>query len=193
VTTGSITKDSTIVKSSSPGYRHVKDIFALLEEWKIVIRVDVILSRMSKIGSMAPKRFLFDHGVRNYFTPLNLNMADADYVRSEFGEGIIEQFILTELTSLNLTGKVDCWMATHQSGEVDFLFSFLNKIFAIEVKSAKKLNLNHLTSLMTLKEMRPEVNAILTNLSQGELFQSRIDKIPILPAYQLFNYLSSLQ
>ncbi len=188
ITTGSQTLDSTVVKTSSPGYRYVKDIFALLEAWKLVIRVDAILSRQSKVGSVAPKRYLFDHGVRNFYTPWSMKFLELEDLNLDISGGIIEHFVLTELLSLNLSGPINYWLKTHQSGEVDFIFSKTDKFWGMEVKSSTKIDKKHLVSLKSFQELNKKAQIALVNLSQGKLLKEAGQDIAVVPAYQVFNY-----
>ncbi len=192
--TGSPIKLSSIIKSSSPGYRKVADVLSLLEGWHQIIRVDWETSKLSSVGMMTPKRYIFDHGIRFLQNPArfgDLNLLDTASLQREEAGGLIENFVLTELLSLASPLPIRSWAKTHQSGWVDFLFQDKKTQFAIEVKAAVKLDRKHLSALLTYQSSYPKSIPILINLGRGGCYQKEGAKIWNIPVYTLYSFLKN--
>ncbi len=194
--TGAPIKLSSIIKSSSPGYRKVKDVLSLLERWHQIIKVNCEVSNLSKVGQATPKRYLFDHGIRFLQNPTrfqDLDLLDpADLHREELG-GLIENFVLTELLSTNNPLMPRSWEKTHQSGLVDFLFTDQGKTHAVEVKASTRFNKKHLSSLLAYKESYPKSSLILTNLDRGGRYPlGGKEEILHIPVYALYSHFRTL-
>ena len=190
--TGSPIKLSSIVKSSSPGYKKLRDVLSILEQWHLVIRVDCETSKLSKVGTVTPKRYIFDHGIRYLQNPARFAQADLTDSQSSLHEdigGLLENFILTELLSLNGPIALRSWEKTHQSGLVDFILTHGEQAYAIEVKSANRFNQKHLSSLLAYAEDFPKSHLILANLAPGLRFKTKSEILNI-PLYALYVYLS---
>lgn len=192
--TGSPIKLSSIIKSSSPGYKKVQDVLSLLEAWHQVIRVDSETSRLSKIGTVTPKRYLFDHGIRFLQNPArfkDLDLLDTASLHREETGGVIENFAATELLSLHSPFPLRSWSKTNQSGQVDFLFQNTKESYALEVKAALKLDQKHLSSLFAYQEFYPKTLLILANLSSGGIWKKENKTVLNIPAYALYSFLET--
>lgn len=190
--TGSPIKISSIIKSSSPGYKKVQDVLSLLEGWHQIIRIDCETSRLSKTGTVTPKRYLFDHGIRFLQNPArfrDLDLLDSTSLQREETGGIIENFVLTELLSLHSPLPLRSWAKTNQSGQVDFLFQSEKTSYAIEVKAALKLDQKHLSSLLTYRQFYPQCRLILASLSAGGIWSRGKETVLNIPAYALYSFL----
>lgn len=190
--TGAPIKNSSIIKSSSPGYTRVADILQTLEAWHLVLKVDCETSELSRIATVTPKRYLFDHGVRFIQNPSRfreINLQETHDPRREEWGGLIENFILTELVALGSIFPIKSWAKTNQSGHIDFIYCNGEKSLAIEVKLAVNYNRKHLAGLLTYHEFYKKTPLILTNLDRGGIHQE--GRVPIInvPIYALFEYL----
>lgn len=190
--TGSPIKNSSIIKSSSPGYTRVADVLQTLEAWHLVLKVDCETSELSRIATITPKRYLFDHGVRFIQNPSRFAQIDLqdnhDPRREEWG-GLIENFVLTELAALGSIFPIRSWAKTHQSGHVDFIYCDSKKSLAIEVKLATNYNRKHLAGLLAYHEYHKKTPLILTNLDRGGIYREGSTPIINVPVYALFHYL----
>ena len=191
--TGSPIKLSSIIKSSSPGYKKVQDVLSLLEGWHQIIRIDCETSQLTKTGTVTPKRYLFDHGIRFLQNPArfkDMDLLDSASLKREETGGVIENFVLTELLSLHSPLPLRSWEKTNQSGHVDFLFQDEKTTHAIEVKAALKLDQKHLSSLLAYHPFYPQSKLILASLSPGGICQKAENTILNIPVYALTSFLS---
>ena len=190
--TGSPIKLTSIIKSSSPGYKKVADVLSLLESWHQIIRVDPETSKLSTVGTITPKRYIFDHGIRFLQNPArfqDLNLLDTAHLKREEIGGLLENFVLSELSSLHSPLPIRSWSKTHQSGFIDFLFQDGKNNFAIEVKSAQKLDQKHLAYLLAYQEFYPKSVLILANLSPGGIYKKGKTDFWNIPIYALYTFL----
>jgi predicted AAA+ superfamily ATPase len=190
--TGSPIKNASIIQSSSPGYHKVAAVLATLDAWHQIIKVECEVSKLSKVGSLTPKRYIFDHGIRYLQNPARFKDMDLNQIqnlsRSEVG-GILENFVLTELLSLGSALPIRSWSKTNQSGEVDFIYQNNTDVTAIEVKAAMKFNRKHLSGLLALHDFYPKTKLILTNLTAGGVSEMQHTKILNIPVYALYRFL----
>lgn len=192
--TGSPITFSSIIKSSSPGYKQLKAVLSILEEWHQIIKVECETSSLSKVGTVTPKRYIFDHGIRRLQNPARfdrIDLLDTDSSRrSEIG-GIIENFVLTEYLSTNSSIKARSWGKTHQSGLLDFIFGDAdNRIFGVEVKTSLSLDSKHLSSLLSYHELFPSSQLALVNLDKGRPHTTaKGTLINMIPAYAIYQFL----
>lgn len=191
--TGSPIKNSSIIKTSAPGYQKVSDVLSLLERWHLILKIETELSKLSKVSTTTPKRYLFDHGIRYIQHPerfKDMDLSDPlSFNRDDLG-GVIENFVMTELLALNNIFQPKSWSKTHQSGHVDFIFQRNENLYAIEVKAALKNNTKHLSSLKTFHEFFPHSKLILANLNTGGWIDENQIKILNVPVYLVFKLFS---
>lgn len=195
VATGSAVSHASIIKSSSPGYKKLPDILSLLESWHLLIKLPVEAGKLSRVGTITPKRYVFDHGIRYLQNPARFSamlISDlSDPRRDELG-GLIESFVLTEYLSTSPIIAPRTYARTEQSGNVDFMLQHNHKLVGLEVKSAQKLNRKHLMSLDEFKIDFPESELILGNLDKGGFYKSlRGQKITNVPVYATHTYFTS--
>jgi len=191
--TGAPIKNSSIIKSSSAGYRKVADVLSLLENWHQIIKIECETSKLTKIGTVTPKRYIFDHGIRFFQNPSrfnDLNLLNLLPPRREELGGILENFVLTELLTLNNPLPIRSWSKTYQSGHIDFLYQTKETLFAIEVKAATSFNKKHLSSLKSFKQIFFDSKLILINLDKGTKcnLTGNIEVLNI-PAYAVYSFL----
>lgn len=194
VATGSSVTLASIIKSSSPGYKKLPDILSLLESWHLLLKLPVETGKMSRVGTITPKRYVFDHGIRFLQNPArfsDINLMDAhDPRRDELG-GLIESFVLTEYLSTSPIIEPRTYSRTEQSGSVDFMLQHNNRLMGLEVKCAQKLNQKHLTTLEEFKNDFPGSEIILCNLDKGGYYKSFKGRDVVnIPAYAVYAYLS---
>lgn len=191
---GSPIKNSTIIKSSSPGYKKVADVLSLLERWHQILKVECETSRLSKVGTITPKRYIFDHGIRFLQNPARFAILDLfdnqDIKRNELG-GTLENLVLTEFLSTNPAIAPRSWAKTNQSGLVDFIFCQNKKVCAVEVKSALSLNEKHLIPLRAYHAEYPKSQLALANLDRGGYYNRghggpAVINIPLYAIYPFF-------
>lgn len=190
--TGAPINLSSIIASSSPGYRKLQDVLAILEQWHHIIRVDCETSKLSKIGTLTPKRYIFDHGIRFLQNPArfsHLDLLDTNDVKRQEVGGIIENFVLTELLSLNLDMPLRSWSKTHQSGFIDFILSWGTNKYAIEVKAALHFNSKYMGPLATYKSFAQESILVITSLDHGGIYKKDNHTIYSVPVYALTTFL----
>lgn len=192
--TGSPVTHSSIIKSSSPGYRKLPAILSVLEQCHQILKVHCETSQLSKVGTVTPKRYIFDHGIRFLQNPGRFSGLDLLHGvgagREELG-CLVENFVLTELVSIGSLLPIRSWSKTHQSGHIDFVFPLENQNHLIEVKAALKLNRKHLESLKTATEYFPKSNRILTNADRGGVISEGGSPIYNVPIYALYGYLKN--
>jgi len=190
--TGAPIKNSSIIKSSSPGYTRVPRVLQTMEAWHLVLKVACEPSELSRTATITPKRYLFDHGVRYLQNPSRfsqINLQETDDPRREEWGGLIENFVLTELVSLGSVLPVKSWAKTNQSGNIDFIYSRGHQSTAIEVKLSARFNRKHLAGLLAYHEFYKKTPLILANLDRGGIYKE--GRVPIInvPIYALFEYL----
>ncbi len=191
---GSNIKFSTIIPTDKTDYKKLPEAISILESWHQILKINIDLSKLSKTMTVTPKRYIFDHGIRTlqHLTRfMGLNLADPlDAKRSDLG-GIIENFVLTELLAIG-NFQIKAWKKTHQSNEIDFVFSYKGKDFACEVKSALKNNRNHCGNLIDYKKDNPNAHLLLLNIAEENIleFEGGI-KIQTLPIYKIQHYLTA--
>ncbi len=190
--TGSPIKNSSIIKSSSPGYTRVPRVLQTMEAWHLVLKVACETSELSRTATMVPKRYLFDHGIRYLQNPsrfAQINLQETDDPRREEWGGLIENFVLTELVSLGSVLPIKSWSKTNQSGNVDFIYSHGHQSTAIEVKLSSRFNRKHLAGLLAYHDFYKNMPLCLANLDRGGIYQE--GRVPIMnvPIYALFGYL----
>lgn len=190
--TGSPIKLSSIIQSSSPGYRHVKSVLAILESWHQIIRIECETSRLSEIGSVTPKRYIFDHGIRFIQNPARFNdlqLTDGQTMLREDVGGLIENMALTEYLSLGYPVAPRSWCKTHQSGHIDFIgMNQKGETVAIEVKSATRFNQKHVSGLLAFHEFFPSSQLVLLNCGPGGRHSIHGKEIVNLPIYAIYQY-----
>lgn len=86
----------------------------------LIHKIDVETPVSPGISRVPPKRYLFDHGVRHVFSPVNPHLPGL-----EGGETMIDW---TYLGGFLKTQKTVSWRKAINSSEVDFLFTKNRKI-----------------------------------------------------------------
>ncbi len=193
--TGSPIGFSSIIKSSSPGYKKVKDVIATLESWHQILSVICETAECSKVGTLTPKRYIFDHGIRFLQNPArfqDLDLLDTTHLRRQELGGVIENFVLTELVSLHNPLPIRAWSKTHQSGHVDYVWNEGGQTTAIEVKSTTHFNQKYLSAFLAFKRDFPKSACVLANLDRGGVFaHPELGKIPHIPVYAVYAFLKT--
>ncbi len=149
-TLGSPSKLSTIVQPHQPGYRLLPSILSLLESWLMVHKVPVETTDLTQGGRIPPKRYLFDHGIRHIFSPLQSSLyellKDRQALNFTFFGGVMENAVLNELLARGIE-KFACWREKTNGSEVDFLCQTRNGLLPVEVKSSLRTNQKFFSSL----------------------------------------------
>lgn len=187
-TLGSQSKLSSMVASHQPGYRSLPDIVNLLENWMLVYKVEIETPASPGISRIPPKRYCFDHGVRQVFSPVSLRIPEA------FGEGgrldatylggIFENAVLNELKP-HETQKTVAWRKAVNSSEVDFLFTKGQRTVPIEVKATAKINQRHFTSLLEYLDFSGRKAGFLISSGRGTLYSQKEKTITQIPFYAI--------
>lgn len=109
---------------------------------------------------------------------------DADAVFKEFSGTLTEQFVIQELTSLQIAPAIYYW-SEGAASELDCIFSYKNMVIPVEAKAG--LNV-HAQSLKVFREKYAPEIAVRTSLKQFRIN----DKLLNLPLYELWNLKSVL-
>lgn len=140
-TLGSPSKLTTIMASNQPGYRHLPDLMNLIENWGLVDKIGLETPRVANNHKIPPKRYLFDHGIRQRFSPMTDSLKTL--LSQEFAHqspligGIMENFVINELRSLGYR-DITSWREQPNGSEVDFVVRTSDYLIPIEVKSSLK-------------------------------------------------------
>lgn len=169
-TLGSPSKLSSFVSSHQLAYRHIPDILSLLENWKLVHKISVTTPQATNQNKIPPKRYLFDHGIRQRFQPLLQKQFGEDRdntVRPEnwFG-GVCENFVLNELLSFGIK-DVSCWREKTNGSEIDFVFTLGSEKIPLEVKSSPKANLHFFSPINRFVQLHGGEKGVLVSAGAG--------------------------
>jgi len=183
---GSPSKDSQLAKPGTAGYKMAPDIYSRLESWRMIHKVPQKGSLPEKT-QFAPKRYLFDMGVLDYFRfraipNININFSHSSEVKIPLG-GVLENFLL--LQTLNDSPAVSGFRKKQGGSEVDFIFDFAGEKIPVECKSASKNKLTHIRGLIEYKKTYQTEYAVLFNLATPLKMAARDAEIEVrsLPLY----------
>lgn len=104
---------------------------------------------------------------------------DSVAVFKEFMGALTEQFVLQELQAMEIASNIYYW-SEGATSEVDFIFSYNNKIVPVEAKAG--LNVHAQSLKVFCKKYQPET-AVRTSLKDYRREQSLLN----LPLYQIWN------
>lgn len=148
---GSPSKNTTVVPSPTTPVNHkINEVFARLEEWKLILRSAPKSVSPEKSYAYLPKRYLFDTGLLKFLregaTPsLRVLETAAPDLRAALG-GIIENQVAIEIArgGSELAG----WKKTSSGGEIDFVIRKNNRAYPLECKTALKIKGTHLRGIL---------------------------------------------
>lgn len=167
---GGPSKDSHVVKSNGPGYRHVPQIFSTLEAWHLVLKAVQEAAQPDAAAHVAPKRYFFDlgllHDLRLQAIP---DISIADTLRGDLREplgGILENAVAFALVAQNL--PLIGWRSGAGGSEVDFIIKEGRIAIPMECKASLKLKFPHLSSLKTYLAHYGQDQGFLVNFAPLE-------------------------
>lgn len=134
--------------------RTVQDYFQILEDTLIGIRLKPFSQSVRKTVN-TDKFYFFDVGVANYLRDPSLLIDSPEYLGKSF-----EHLVFSEIYSFTcyhpqMYSEIFFWR-TQTKLEVDFIFKLESKLFAIEVKAAKRPKKEYSKCLVAFKEENPE-------------------------------------
>lgn len=183
---GSPSKDSQLAKPGTAAYKMAPDIYSRLENWRMIHKVPQKSSLPEKT-QFAPKRYLFDLGVLDYFRfmaipNINVSFSHSSERKIPLG-GVLENFLLLQV--LNDSPTVSGFRKKQGGTEVDFIFDFTGKKIPVECKSALKNKLTHIRGLIEYKKTYQTEYAVLFNLAAPSKMTTADKKIVVqsLPLY----------
>ena len=155
--------------------REVVDSFRTLEKAMLLKLVYPTISVKIPIipdSKKAPKLFLLDTGLVNYFAGLTKTFAGLADLNEVYNGNIAEQIVAQELQTIfdsNLT-PFSFWIRakSQSTAEVDFLYTFDNLIIPIEVKAGSS---GKLRSLNLFMDMAP--HSIAVRIYSGKLLLTK--------------------
>lgn len=185
-TIGAPSKLSTLVASHQSGYRALPDILTLLENWSLVYKVAIDGPQLSKNNRTPPKRYLFDHGIRQALSPISLQFQSSPQEErthdfSNFG-GIFENAVLNELKRFEKR-KISSWRKEPNGSEVDFLCPLHQTTLPIEVKAAMKINRKFFSPILNALDALKERVGVLASGARGERYRFEEKEILQIPFY----------
>jgi predicted AAA+ superfamily ATPase len=183
---GSPSKFSQMVRSTSSLYRKVPAFLALLESWKLVLKLEVRGERPEHQG-YSPKRYLFDPGLANDLRlavlPRISVVADLKAAQRTPLGGILENILATELAAVGqaLTG----WKQGVNSYEVDFVYrTETGATVPVECKASVSSRGRDTRGLSEYAERHDSRLGVLVNLdTPGTLTTSSGVKVVHIPVY----------
>lgn len=194
-TLGSPSKLSTIIETNQPGYRLLPDMINLLENWMLVFKIETETPAVPGISRIPPKRYLFDHGIRQIFSPVPLRIPEVfgeeARLDSTYLGGIFENAVLCEIKPWE-TQKTVVWRKAVNSSEIDFLFTKNKTIIPIEVKVTAKINRRHFSSLFEYLNFSGGKLGLLVSAGGGGIYSEKEKSIYQTPFYAIRQALALL-
>ncbi|MBF0431257.1 MAG: ATP-binding protein [Fibrobacteria bacterium] len=172
---GSPSLYSQVVKTTSRLYKKSPDFLTLLENWKLVHKLDVRSAHVEG-DSFVPKRYLYDIGISQTVRLSALPRIDIisqlnAALRTPLG-GIIENLLALELVALkqDLTG----WKKGNNSYEVDFIYTLENgNTIPVECKAALHNKASHASGLEEYARRNGSPGGVLINLAPPQKWKTR--------------------
>ena len=148
---GSPSKNATVMPSAGSAVnRRINEIFARLEEWRLVLRFDQKGPSPEGSYDYHPKRYLFDTGLlkqmRETGLPsLSLLENRPPDSRGPLG-GLLENQLAIEIARSGL--EQAGWKKTPSGGEIDFILKWKGRAFPLECKASLKLKGSHIRGIL---------------------------------------------
>jgi predicted AAA+ superfamily ATPase len=183
---GSASKNTTVVPSPGTTVNNkINEIFARLEEWKLVLKSPQSGPSPEHSCGYLPKRYLFDTGLLRHFRETALPslklLGDArPEVRTVIG-GIIENQVAIDLSrgGAELSG----WKKTSSGMEIDFIIRKNGEAAPCECKAALKIKGQHLRGLTDYMETYKVKRGFIVSAAPYCVMKVRPGEIVNVPMY----------
>jgi predicted AAA+ superfamily ATPase len=183
---GSASKNTTVVPSPGTTVNSkINEIFARLEEWKLVLKSAQSGPSPEHSYGYLPKRYLFDTGILRHFretaVPSLTLLGDArPEVRTIIG-GTIENQVAIDLSrdGAELSG----WKKTSSGMEIDFIIRKNGETAPCECKAALKIKGQHLRGLADYMETYKVKRGIIVSGAPYCVIPVRKGEIVNVPLY----------
>ena len=154
----------------------------------LIYKVEFETPASPGISRIPPKRYCFDHGIRQVFGPVSLRIPEIFEERGRMNAtylgGIFENAVLNELKP-HETQKTVAWRKAVNGSEVDFLFTRSQRTIPIEVKSTTKINRRHFTSLLEYLDFSGKKEGLLISGGKGSVHSQKGKTITQVPFYAI--------
>jgi predicted AAA+ superfamily ATPase len=181
---GNIINYSTISRECGVSYNTVKDYFQILEDTLVGFFLSPYAKSVRKRLIQHPKFYFFDTGVARAFKrTLNVELMPQTH---EYGRAF-EHFLIAEIMRLNSYKQKDLrfsFYGTANHAEVDLIIETpLKEIFAIEIKSSQRPEIEALRGLKSFKEVCPKAKLYCLSTAQNK---RKVDECWVLPWQEIF-------
>lgn len=145
---GSPSKDSQVIRPNSAGYKKISGLFAKLEQWKIIIKIEQLGVKPEK-NKFHSKRYLYDNGILRDLrfkgiSEIGLKDLSSQVLRTPIG-GLIENAICT---SLKIQFKDDVFgIKMSSQSEIDFGIKYKGQMYPIECKASLRFKNNYISPI----------------------------------------------
>ncbi len=191
---GSPSKNSSVVPSpTTPVHHKINNIFARLEQWKLIFRSDQHGISPEKSHRYLPKRYLFDTGILRHYREAaipSIGLLDpaGSEIRKPLG-GIIENQAAIELARRN--SDLHGWKKSPSGMEIDFLFQHMDLVIPVECKAAKQIKKTHLKGILSYLKMYGQKKGVVISLAPHVIFDMgggvEIINIPLYSAENIWD------
>ncbi len=180
---GSPSKDTQVIRLDAPGYKKVASLFARLEKWKLIIKVDQLQIEPEK-NKAYPKRYLYDVGVLNDLrlrgiSHISLKDLSLPSLRTPLG-GLVENALALSLKN-QFADVFGLKLGSHY--EIDFATKHQGKVCPIEMKLNQKFKAPFIRGLRDYlaHHALPDTQAFL--YYGGPALLKPVDHVWVLPFY----------
>jgi uncharacterized protein len=183
---GSASKNTTVVPSPGTAINsRINEIFARLEEWKLVLKSAQSGPSPEHSYGYLPKRYLFDTGILRHFRETAIPsiglLGDArPEVRTIIG-GIIENQVAIDLSRDN--AELSGWKKTSSGMEIDFIIRTNGETAPCECKAALKIKGQHLRGLADYMESFKVKRGFIVSGAHWGVMRVRAGEIVNVPLY----------
>jgi uncharacterized protein len=153
---GSTSKNTTVVPSPGTAVNNkINEIFARLEEWKLVLKSPQSGASPEHSYGYLPKRYLFDTGILRHFREtsvpsISLIENAGPEIRTAIG-GTIENQVAIDFARNN--AELSGWKKTSSGMEIDFIIKVNNNPYPCECKAAMRIKDQHLRGVAEYMEL----------------------------------------
>lgn len=171
---GELLNISNISRDCGVERKSIERYIEILEDTLIAERLPVFDRSANRETIAHSKFYFFDTGVFHALIPLGV---DAGPRKGALLEGLVFQVLRAHLSYSEKNGKLHFWH-TKAGTEIDFIVDFGTNLFAIEVKSARKINRKELRGLKTFLMDYPNAKGYFVYQGHERLKMNNILCIP---------------
>ena len=187
---GSPSKNSTVMPSpTSAMHQQINQVFARLEEWKLILKSPQRGRSPEASYGYHPKRYLFDTGLLKHLRESALPaLALLDKTppapRTALG-GVIENQAAVEITraGFELTG----WKRSSSGGEIDFILRYQGRAIPLECKATREIKGTHLKGIDKYLEECDCPTGFIASGAPFQVIPHNGRRVVNLPVYALEN------